>query len=102
MNCQFIRAFEQNVLAFEVIKLFSCSFQLSIKFILLINVKMSTIVGILTFISRIKTSESFRQRNIIIFQHFNFCEQWKLHSQLSMKKFYSLEPVHNHVASLFC
>ena len=35
----------------EVIKLFSCSTQLSIKFFLLINVKMPTIVGILTFMS---------------------------------------------------
>ena len=43
----------------EVIKLFLCSTQVSTKFILLINVKMPTIVGILTFISRInKTSES--------------------------------------------
>ena len=38
----------------EVIKLFSCSTQLSTKFILLINVKIPTIVGILTFISMIK------------------------------------------------
>ena len=37
----------------EVIKLFSCSTQLSKKFILLISVKMPTIVGILTFMSRI-------------------------------------------------
>ena len=37
----------------EFIKLFTCSTQLSTKFILLINVKMSTTVGILTFISRI-------------------------------------------------
>ena len=37
----------------QVIKLFSCSTQLRLKFILLINVKMPTIVGILTFISRI-------------------------------------------------
>ena len=36
----------------EVIKLFSCSTQLSMKFFLLINVKMPTIVGILTFESR--------------------------------------------------
>ena len=36
----------------EVIKLFSCSTQLSIKFFLLINVKMPTIVGILRFMSR--------------------------------------------------
>ena len=40
----------------EVIKLFPCSTQLSAKFILLLNVKMPTIVGILTFISRINTS----------------------------------------------
>ena len=33
--------------------LFSCSTQQSLKFILLINVKMPTIVGILTFINRI-------------------------------------------------
>ena len=39
----------------EVKKLTSCSTQLSTKFTLLINVKMSTIVGILTFISRINT-----------------------------------------------
>ena len=36
----------------EVIKLFSCSTQLSIEFFLLINVKMPTIVGILRFMSR--------------------------------------------------
>ena len=36
----------------EVIKLFSCSAQLSTKFFLHINVKMPTIVGILTFLSR--------------------------------------------------
>ena len=35
----------------EVIKLFSWSTQLSINFFLLINVKMPTIVGILTFMS---------------------------------------------------
>ena len=36
----------------EVINLFSCSTQLSINFFLLINVKMPTTVGILTFMSR--------------------------------------------------
>ena len=35
----------------EVIKLFSCSTQLSMKFFPLINVKMPTIVGILTCMS---------------------------------------------------
>ena len=54
---------KENLHAFnsgpEVIKLFSCSAQLRLKFILLINVKMPTIVGILTiagiltFLSRI-------------------------------------------------
>ena len=39
--------------ALRLKKLFSCSAQLRLKFILLINVKMPTIVGILTFISRI-------------------------------------------------
>ena len=34
------------------IKLFSCSTQLSMKFSLLINMKMPTIVGIFIFISR--------------------------------------------------
>ena len=37
----------------KVIKLFSCSAQLRLKFILIINVKMPTIVGILTFVSMI-------------------------------------------------
>ena len=36
----------------EVIKLFSCSTQLSMKIFLLINVKMPTIVGIVSFMSR--------------------------------------------------
>ena len=35
----------------EVKKLFICSTQLSMKFFLLLNVKMPTIVGILTFMS---------------------------------------------------
>ena len=46
----------------KAIKLFSCSTQLSMKFFLLINVKMPTIVGILTFmggkISILSLSES--------------------------------------------
>ena len=39
----------------EVIKVVSCSTQLSMEFFLFINVKMPTIVGILTFISRKNT-----------------------------------------------
>ena len=37
----------------QCLTLFSCSAQLRLKFILLINVKMPTVVGILTFINRI-------------------------------------------------
>ena len=40
----------------EVMKFNSCSTQLSMKFIMLINVKMPTNVGILTFISMINTT----------------------------------------------
>ena len=51
----------------EVIKLFSYSTQLSTKFFLLINVKMPTIVGILTFISMIfTTSERLKARSVRI------------------------------------
>ena len=48
---------------------------------LLMNVRMPTIVGILTFISRINTtSESFRARENLIFHHFIF---YVLYAQLS-------------------
>ena len=59
----------------KVIKHFSCSTQLSTNFILLINVKMPTIVGILTFISMINTtSERHKVRNFLIFRYFSFYE----------------------------
>ena len=75
----------------EVIKLFSCSTQLNMKFILLINVRMPTIVGILTFVGRIITaSESFKARKILTFQHFRFYGQLKFHAELSMKIVYNL------------
>ena len=49
-------------------KPFSCSTQLSMTFILLINVKMPTIVGILLFISRINTaSESLKAKKNLYF-----------------------------------
>ena len=68
----------------EVTNLFSCSTQLSMKFILLINVKMPTIVGILTFIGMINTtSERHKARNFVIFQYFSFYEQLKFRAQLS-------------------
>ena len=68
----------------EVIKLFSYSTQLRTKFILLINVKMPTIVGILTFISMINTSsERLKARNFFICQYFSFYTQLKFRAQLS-------------------
>ena len=68
----------------KVIKLFSCSIQLSTKFILLINVKMPTNVGILTFISMMNTiSEKLKARNFFICRYFSFYEQLKVHAQLS-------------------
>ena len=68
----------------EVIKLFPCSTQLSTKFILLINVKMPTFVGILTFISMINTSyASLKARNTYLFKPFSFYEQLKFYAQLS-------------------
>ena len=63
----------------DVIKLFSCSTQLSMKFAMLINVKMPTIVGILTFISMINTtSERLKVRNFFICQYFGFYEHESL------------------------
>ena len=68
----------------EDIKLFPCSTQLSTKFILLINVKMPTTVGILTLISMINTtSERLKARNFFICRYFSFYEQLKFHAQLS-------------------
>ena len=56
----------------EVIKLLPFSTQLSTKFILLINVKMPTIVGISTFISMINTtSERPKARNFFICRYFS-------------------------------
>ena len=58
----------------DVMKLFhfSCSTKLSMKFILFINVKMRTIVGILTFINRVNIFEWYKARKIFIIQHFDF------------------------------
>ena len=65
------------------LKLFMLNF-MSMKFIMLTNVKMQTIVGILTFISMINTtSESLIAGKAFIFQHFSFYEQLKFHTQLS-------------------
>ena len=55
-------------------------------YILLINVKMPSIVGILSFITRINAvSESFKAKTKQnhFFQYFRFQEQLKFHAQLS-------------------
>ena len=68
----------------KIIKLFSCSTQQSTKFILLINVKMLTIVGILTFISMINaTSERLQARNFFICRYLSFYELLKFCAWLS-------------------
>ena len=68
---------------------------------MLINIKMPTIVGILTFISKTivgiltfiskinTTSECYNQEKIKIFQYFSFNEQLKFHEhsvEMSMRK----------------
>ena len=71
----------------------SYSTQLSTKFIVLINVKMPTIVGILTFISTINTtSERLKTRNVFICRYFSVYEQLKFRAQLSWawKEFFKL------------
>ena len=76
--------FTKTVSGPKVIELFSYSTQLAMKFILLINVIMPTIVGILTCISMINTiSEKHKARNFFICQYFSFYEQLKYHAQLS-------------------
>ena len=75
---------ELLILITMIFKHCSCSTRLSIKMNLLINVKMSTIVGILTFISMINTtSESLKKARKVNFQHKFFFEQLKFHAQLS-------------------
>ena len=51
---------------------------------MLINVKMPTMVGILTFISMINTtSERHKARNFFICRYFSVYEQLKFRAQLS-------------------
>ena len=79
----------------EVIKLFSYSTQLSMKFFLLINIKMPTIVGILIFISRKNFMlNSAVQEKSLNWLYLIFHRQNKFHSQLSWawKTFYNLWP----------
>ena len=67
----------------EVINLFSFSTQLSMKFILLINVKLLN-VGILTFLSRINYwLWSFKPELSIDYGYFDISKHLKIHAQLS-------------------
>ena len=68
-----------------VIKLVSCPTQLCMKFILLINVKVPTVVGILTFISmKNTTSERLKARKFFICWYSSFFyEQLRFRVQLS-------------------
>ena len=66
---------------------------MSTKFILLINVKMSIMVGVLTFISMINTTvDRLKEKSFFIFSYISFNEQLKSCSiELRMKKkFYNL------------
>ena len=68
----------------EVIIFFSYSTQLSMKFFLLINIKMPTIVGILMFISRKNFMVTFAlQEKSLNWWYLIFYKQKKFHSQLS-------------------
>ena len=71
-----------------VIKTFSCSTQLSTKFILLINVKMPTIVGILTFYSminatydRLKLETTLFVGILVFIRSWNFMLSWVEHEK---------------------
>ena len=82
LNKQFV--LRSKLPGLKVIQLFPCSTQLSMKFILLINVKMPTIVGILTFISMINTtSERLKARNFFICWYISLNEQMEFLAQLS-------------------
>ena len=53
-------------------------------FIMVINVKMPTIVGILIFMSMINTTfEHLKAMKVFIFKHFRFYDNLKFYAQLS-------------------
>ena len=60
-KCNLKKSYSCNWSGPEVIKLFSCSTQLDMKFFLLINVKMPTVVGILTFMNMKNSIISFSE-----------------------------------------
>ena len=76
----------------EVIQLFLCINQLSTNSILLINVKMPTTVGILTFISMINTTFSRLKANKSLFVGILVFKKVEISCSVesSIKKFYNL------------
>ena len=57
---------------------------MSMKVIMLINVKIPTIVDILRFISMINTTyESLKAKKVFIFEHFSGYEHLKFYPQLN-------------------
>ena len=62
----------------KIIKLFSCSAHLLLKFILLKNVKMPTIVGILTYMSRFDLNVK-----VVNLGYFVIYELFKFYAQLN-------------------
>ena len=76
--------FPEHTHLLEIIKLFITLNSTKHGLLLLTNIKKQTIVGILTFNSRINTiSKSSKVRNFYIFHHFSFYEQLKFHALLS-------------------
>ena len=74
-----LQSSEDERAAPEVIKHFSCSIQRFVKFILLINIKMPTTVGILTFMSMINTtSASLKARTVFIVSILISMSRWNL------------------------
>ena len=68
----------------KVIKLFSCSTELSMKFFLLINIEMPTIVGISAFMSRKNSILGLsKPEKCLISLYFYIYEHLKVHAQLS-------------------
>ena len=79
INCWHFNIYEHDKFHAQLSRapLFVDSTQLSMKFILLINVKMPTIVGILTLISIINTtSERLKTRHFFICWYFSFMTSW--------------------------
>ena len=76
MLCWFYRALRPFGMAFLpfvttwVLHTFSCSTQPITKFILLMNVKMPTIVGILIFISRINITSGCFYKEMLVYKKY--------------------------------